>query len=420
MYSQRAARTDTTMSGDDNSKMDVDEDAPAVDEEFAPLDPFIALCELKFSLTLPLELCSSAEKKGVVEQMMTEIKSKNMAPFYIHLCSTMGEFFKEDMALTASMVESNVKETKELEDKLDDAKKNHGDIEILEAKMANAAFLSRIGDKAKGIAAYEDCFEKVVGAGGRIDLVFTLIRIALAWSDSELLKKWLTKATTLVDKEGDWERRNKLGVYKAVNFILNRDFNSASKLLLDSIATFTCTELFSYERFVFYVSTCAMVGTDRVTLKEKVLKSPDILQVLDESNILRKFMSSFHRCDYAEFFRNLSTITDMVAKDKYFCTHGAFYLKETRIRGYQQFLQSYKSVTMGSMAQAFGVSLDFLDKELSRFIAANRIVAKIDKVSSVVETAHADVRNEMYLNILKEGDILLNRVQKLNQKIRNA
>ena len=45
-----------------------------------------------------------------------------------------------------------------------------------------------------------------------------------------------------------------------------------------------------------------------------------------------------------------------------------------------QFLESYKSVTLQSMATAFGVSVDFIDEELVDFIVAGRLPAKIDKV----------------------------------------
>jgi hypothetical protein len=45
-----------------------------------------------------------------------------------------------------------------------------------------------------------------------------------------------------------------------------------------------------------------------------------------------------------------------------------------------QFLESYKSVTLDSMATAFDVGLPFLDSEISDFICAGRISAKIDKV----------------------------------------
>ncbi len=52
-----------------------------------------------------------------------------------------------------------------------------------------------------------------------------------------------------------------------------------------------------------------------------------------------------------------------------------------------QFLESYKSVTLPSMAAAFDVSTDFLDLELAELIVAGRLNAKIDKVAGVVETS---------------------------------
>lgn len=54
--------------------------------------------------------------------------------------------------------------------------------------------------------------------------------------------------------------------------------------------------------------------------------------------------------------------------------------------GALQFLESYKSVTMESMAAAFDVGLSFLDSEIADFICAGRISAKIDKVAGIIET----------------------------------
>ena len=51
-----------------------------------------------------------------------------------------------------------------------------------------------------------------------------------------------------------------------------------------------------------------------------------------------------------------------------------------------QFMESYKSVKLAAVADSFGVSADFMDRELSEFIVAGRLPAKIDKVAGVVET----------------------------------
>jgi 26S proteasome regulatory subunit N7 len=73
----------------------------------------------------------------------------------------------------------------------------------------------------------------------------------------------------------------------------------------------------------------------------------------------------------------------------------------------------FDSVTMDSMSKSFGVSIDFLDGELSRFISAGRLNAKIDKVSGVIETNRPDAKNTQYQEAIKKGDQLLNRIQKL-------
>ncbi|KAJ2681579.1 proteasome regulatory particle subunit [Coemansia sp. RSA 1285] len=85
-----------------------------------------------------------------------------------------------------------------------------------------------------------------------------------------------------------------------------------------------------------------------------------------------------------------------------------------RIRGYAQLLESYLSLTTKSMADSFGVTQAFIDKDLSRFIAAGRLHCVIDKVGGVVETNRPDTKNAQYQTTIKQGDILLNRIQKLS------
>ena len=48
--------------------------------------------------------------------------------------------------------------------------------------------------------------------------------------------------------------------------------------------------------------------------------------------------------------------------------HAFYYTKEMRLVAYKQYLESFKSVTIDNMANAFGVSGDFIDRELSTFI----------------------------------------------------
>jgi 26S proteasome regulatory subunit N7 len=106
-------------------------------------------------------------------------------------------------------------------------------------------------------------------------------------------------------------------------------------------------------------------------------------------------------------------------KDRYTAPHVLYYTRELRIKAYSQFLESYKSVTLKSMANDFGLSVRFLDDELSRFIASSRLNAKIDKVGGIIETNRyfGGEKNSLYHQTIKHGDQLLNRIQKLSRVI---
>ncbi|KAF0904412.1 hypothetical protein E2562_034491 [Oryza meyeriana var. granulata] len=69
------------------------------------------------------------------------------------------------------------------------------------------------------------------------------------------------------------------------------------------------------------------------------------------------------------------------------------------------------------MASAFGVTVDFIDLELPRFIAAGKLHCKINKVAGVLETNRPDARNAFYQAAIKQGDFLLSRIQKLSRVI---
>jgi 26S proteasome regulatory subunit N7 len=72
---------------------------------------------------------------------------------------------------------------------------------------------------------------------------------------------------------------------------------------------------------------------------------------------------------------------------------------------------------LSSMASSFGISVNLLDGELSRFIASGRLNAKIDKVGDIIETSRPDKKNGQYHEVIKKGDVLLNQIQKLARVI---
>lgn len=133
---------------------------------------------------------------------------------------------------------------------------------------------------------------------------------------------------------GDWERKNKFKVYEAVYLMLIRQFKPAATNLLDTLATFSATELFDYQTFVYYTVVMSMVSLDRATIRTKVVHAPEILSVIREMPHLRKFMESLFRCEYAEFFTAFVEIMDSVTNDIYLSTHARYWAREMRVVAY--------------------------------------------------------------------------------------
>lgn len=46
---------------------------------------------------------------------------------------------------------------------------------------------------------------------------------------------------------------------------------------------------------------------------------------------------------------------------------------------------------------------------------AGRLNAKVDKVANIIETSVLDPKHSSYQALMKQGDLLLNRIQKLSK-----
>eukprot|EP01025_Chloroclados_australasicus_P046418 TRINITY_DN5121_c0_g1_i7.p1 TRINITY_DN5121_c0_g1~~TRINITY_DN5121_c0_g1_i7.p1 ORF type:complete len:201 (-),score=16.41 TRINITY_DN5121_c0_g1_i7:73-675(-) len=196
-----------------------------------------------------------------------------------------------------------------------------------------------------------------------------------------------------------------------------RDFKQGSELLLDSVATFATYEIMSYQECVWYAVVASIISQSRVDLKKKVVDSPEILSLIHSMPLLQTYLNSYYDCKYKEFFKAFLSIYQELEKDVFLNPHRQHYTREVRVCAYSQFLEAYKSVTLQSMAINFGVSVEFLDEELSDFIVDDRLNAKIDKVAGVVETKRSESKNHLYQQVVKQGDLLLNRIQKLSKII---
>ncbi|KAM0377900.1 hypothetical protein ACHAO7_001388 [Fusarium culmorum] len=379
-----------------------------------------------------------------------------------------------DEGLYNQLKEDNDRELEEIQKEEDDAVEQAGDTEVMAAQGKRAEFWARVGDKDKAIATYESLFEKTGILGTKIDLVLAIIRMGLFYGDKPLVKKHVERAKGLVDTGGDWDRRNRLKAYEGLHLLTVRSYNLAAPLLLDSLSTFTSYELCTYSNLVVYSVLAGSVSLKRVDFKSKVVDAPEIKAILGDGDDkllalsgalsagpgaddtvgakapktataavnlttlgtstdhpeaemaidfspLALLVSSLYKGDYKAFFTSLANVEEQfLNQDRYLHEHKNWFIREMRLRAYQQLLQSYRVVGLESMANDFGVTVDFLDRDLARFIAAGRIPCTIDRVTSkgVIETNRPDDKNKQYQDVVRQGDQLITKLQKYGQAVR--
>jgi 26S proteasome regulatory subunit N7 len=377
-----------------------------------------------------------------------------------------------DEKLYETLLAENEKELEAIQKEEDEAVEKAGETEIQAARGKRAEYYTRIGDKEKAIAAYEAVFEKTSILGTKIDIVLAIIRIGLFFGDKLLVKKTVERAGVLVESGGDWDRRNRLKAYHGLHLLTVRSYASAAPLLLDSLSTFTSYELCTYSSLVIYAVLVGSVSLKRLDFKSKVVDAPEIKAILGDAeeklsaitgqtsagpaagdedmdtsdttatpvptavnlttlgqqqdaevsidfSALATLVKSLYDGEYKNFFGALAKVeVEFLSQDRYLHEHKGWYVREMRLRAYQQLLQSYRVVGLQSMANDFGVSVDFLDKDLAKFIAANRIPCTIDRVKGIIETNRPDDKNKQYADVVKQGDQLITKLQKYGQAVR--
>lgn len=374
-------------------------------------NPDLELASYKFLLSLP----DYKHDKDLAAKILEAIKKDDMAPWYELVCQEGG--WKVDTKLLNTLKQKNDEEIKKLNEAIEDAEKNLGEMEVRDAYLRKAEYYSRIGDKENAINTFRQTYDKTVSLGHRLDIIFHQIRIGLFFMDHDIITRNIDKAKTLIEEGGDWDRRNRLKVYQGAYCMAVRDFKTAANLFLDTVSTFTSYELMDYKQFVRYTVYTSIISLPRNQLRDKVVKGSEILEVLHSEQFVKDFLFSLYNCQYAEFFSNLAQVEIILRKDYFLNPHYRYYVREMKILAYTQLLESYRSLTLQYMAEAFGVSMDYIDSELSKFIAAGRLHCKIDRVGGIVETNRPDMKNAQFNSVVKQGDLLLNRVQKLSRVI---
>ncbi|KAJ9109303.1 hypothetical protein QFC21_000632 [Naganishia friedmannii] len=346
------------------------------------------------------------------------IEKDEMAPY----AKTLPSFLQPPSSdLIAKLEAKNEEELKKFDEKIKAAEESLGETDPSESMREKAGYLCQIGDKERALPAIDAAFEKTAGIGARIDLVLAKIRLAMFYNEKSRVEADVKAAQELIEKGGDWDRRNRLKVYRALHFLSIRNFKEAADLLIDSLSTFTASELMEYDEFVELTVLAAGIGCDRAAIKTKILGSAEINALMPQMPVLTTLIKSLYDTKYAELFASLAEVEQhYLMPNPILAPHARYYVREMRVKAYTQILESYQSLTMERMSKAFGVSPSFIDADLSKFIANRRVSCVIDKVSGVITKTSGAQRNDkysLYEQVLNAGDALLNDVEKLSRVV---
>ncbi|RLV91593.1 26S proteasome regulatory subunit RPN7 [Spathaspora sp. JA1] len=384
-----------------------------------PKIPDYQLSEYQFHLTLDI---SDEDRIKTINSMLEIIKQENMAPYYKYL-STLELGFPFDESLYNEMSARNEEEIAQLKLKIKEAEgEEETELDVVGTTTKLAEYYTKIIDRKNATDSFKKVLELTSGTGNKIDHLLTLTRIEFFFNDFPQAGKHLDTIKELIEKGGDWERRNRFKAYQGIYLLACRNFSEAAKLLIDSLATFTATELCSYEQIAHYAIVSGVLSLDRVDLKEKVIDSPEILSIYSSSPDLEPLLNltnSLYTCQYNYLFQYLLESHDrLVITNKYLHRHASFFLREMRAKAYGQLLESYKSLSIKSMAQNFNISEEFLDQDLCKFIPKKKLNCTIDKVNGIIETNRPDNKNAQYHSLIKVGDGLLTKLQKYGAAVK--
>jgi 26S proteasome regulatory subunit N7 len=306
---------------------------------------------------------------------------------------------------------------KKADEKIAAVSTDQGDLEIRDAYLEKAEIYLDINDMENYRANVHKALEKAIGNAKKLGLNLLILNTYWKQRDFEMYEKTLEICRKLTDDSLDWEKKNKLAIYESIQKILKREMEDAATTLIACVDTFNSPEIMTFKELVAYAVVLGVLWLPRKEIREKIMQNPEINSILKEFPVLNDFRSAVFNMNYLKFFELLIRLSDeYLSTDVLLSKHRQSLLRRARIIIYTLFLESYKTVKLKKMAESFGVSFEFLDKEIADLISQKQLNCKIDRVNWIVEAVRVDERSAAYNEIERRGDALVERLHKLMKR----
>lgn len=152
--------------------------------EFIERNPDLKLAQMKFKLSL----ADYKDDSELNTELLNIITRDYMAPWYEIVCKDLK--WKLNTTLLSEMKAKNDDELSKIDEEITVAEKFSTEVDVRDAYLKKAQFLSRMGDEKKALETYEQAFEKSVPITHRIEILFHCIRIGLFFMNHKVY--WFT------------------------------------------------------------------------------------------------------------------------------------------------------------------------------------------------------------------------------------
>jgi 26S proteasome regulatory subunit N7 len=125
------------------------------------------------------------------------------------------EFQQVDDAMLEGLEQEFIDaEIKKFDEKIKYAEEVHGDTEVRDVIIEKAEFYTKVKQSVNAKETFLTALDKTIGVSKRLEVIMFILQIAFLDADVPEMKKYIDKSLKLLEEGGDWERKNKLKVFK--------------------------------------------------------------------------------------------------------------------------------------------------------------------------------------------------------------
>lgn len=162
-----------------------------------------------------------------------------------------------------------------------------------------------------------------------------------------------------------------------------------------------------------YGAICALASLDRNEVRTKLLEPSNPRECLDLVPAVRDLVLDFCSCRYAACLSALAKMNDALLLDVHLHGQVPELCQLIRSRVIVQYFSPFLSVSLHTMASAFGTDVNSMQAEVAKLVGKGQLDAKIDSHKKVLYARKANQRKQAYEHTMRVSQQFLDSTQAL-------